>query len=385
MTDNLTSNSPHPVLQAVLGTMDMTVESELSLFREYQSLANLSIAEEQPSDLQSLPHSLPNTSETEQASQIQSPGNSGEDLTPSELALFQIDTTNEEAAPESFPDNLEQQEAVLEASGENQNSTVAGAPLPDEAEEDDPHLSSLDPAIDDYLDSSTVLRQHLDESVVDPAPAPAPTPSLQKLLLLLGLGVLGVLAIVWGMNITGLRQKLWPPKEPQPQAAQSQISQDQPTLSSPSPTPSDPQSNQAPSSAVALQEPDLSTQEFADVNLGNLSRLQPSPSSAPSATGGLSSVNPDPIPPPAGEPVPVVENQSSQTGLFYVVLPYDNGTSLTRAQQFVPTAFVTDSPNGQQVQMGAMETMEEAQNLASQMRTQGLSAAIVAPSNATPN
>jgi cell division septation protein DedD len=73
------------------------------------------------------------------------------------------------------------------------------------------------------------------------------------------------------------------------------------------------------------------------------------------------------------------EDIAQSGGLFYVVLPYTDPSSLAQAQQWVPTAFLTEGTGGQQIQMGALETMDAAQTLAQQLRTQGLSASIIAP------
>lgn len=388
MTDESTANSLHPALQAVLGTLDMTIESEMSLFRQHQTLATLpEVVEEEHND----PHLLPESSETDQAlssstsavvddgsEQIAPPraltDDIAEDLTPSELALFQVNTQTE-TPPDHFPNHLEQQEAVLESPSPavDPTSPVAGAPLPADEEGNDPHVSSLDPAIEDYLDSSTALRQHLEDSATEPESEPPVNAfSLKKLLVLLGLSILGTLVVVLFLNVTGLRQKLWPPKRSQPTTSQK---------NSGTPTPSaKPDVSPVPSASTATpQGPDLSTKEFSDVNLGNLSRLEPSESPVPSPASSPVVPSPTPTPSLSQEPVPIVKNQTSQTGLFYVVLPYDNAAALTQAQKLVPTAFLTAGPNGQQVQVGALETLEAAQRLAKQLRSQGLSAAIVAP------
>lgn len=398
MTDAPTSNQPHPLLQAALGTLDMTIESEMSLFRQYQTLSTLPDVEDKADDDPCLlPHASPEFSEAEQMASPQPPlekdteeaqrpiapnleltDDMAENLTPSELALFQVET---EAAP--VPDSLEQQEAVLESPVVEQHPAVAGAPLPIQEVGKDPHVSSLDPAIEDYLDSSTALRQHLEESVTDSEPEPkANSLGPQKLLMLLGLSIVGTFVIVLFLNGTGLRQKLWPPKRPPSQPIKPAAS---PEKVDPSPPSSD-QADASPtpsSSIVAAQGPDLSTREFSDVNLGNLSRLQPSVSPTPSTSTSPALPSPTPTPSvaPTQESIPVLKNPTSQTGLFYVMLPYTNTASLTQAQKLVPTAFLTTGPAGQQVQVGALATMAAAQRLAKQLRSQGLSATIVAPNS----
>ncbi|WP_299409041.1 SPOR domain-containing protein [Acaryochloris sp. IP29b_bin.148] len=401
----------------------MTIEEELALFRHAQTLATrpeMEASDVEESDPQYLPQATtadPASSAAEiiasdpplpadkadltsmnsvDSTDIFSPSplelseEIAEDLTPSELALFQVDTAS--TPPEEGEGNaLEQQEAVLESTSFDSGQAVAGAPLPSDSVEENAQVSPLDPAIEDYLDSSTALRQHLEDSTAETKAAPTPDKfTAKRLALLLGVSILGALLIALLINVTGLSKKLWPPKQPQPKPSQpsdqSSDSTDQSQLTpSPVATPST-----VSTEIAATQGPDLSKQEFSDVTLGNLSRLRPSPSPQPSAAlpSPVASPQPSAAPPrPAASPqpstapqsAPILKNQASQTGLFYVVLPYNNASSLQQAQKLVPTAFLTNGTGGQQVQVGALATLAAAQRLAKQLRVQGLSAAIIAP------
>ncbi|BDM82128.1 SPOR domain-containing protein [Acaryochloris marina] len=395
MTNSPVSNGPHPLLKAALGTLDMTIESEMSLFRQHQALAEL------PDDLKeeiSEPQMLPETTQSEagstEDSMISRTGpqdaippleleDVAEDLTPSELALFQVETDSANDSEASDSENsetkLDQQEAVLEPSPRfKQPAGVAGAPLPSEATENDPHLSKLDPAIDDYLDSSTALRQHLEEAVAEPETPPVTTNNPltpKRIMLLVGGSIVGALVVVLFLHATGLRNKLWPPKQPRPSA--------QVSASSPPKSPSSPaQPSESPLVATSPPGPDLSKKEFSDVNLENLSRLEPSSSPSPSPAASPAP-QPSAAPTPAAtlsqKPVPILKNQTSETGLFYVVIPYNNAASLQQTRKIVPTAFLTNGTGGQQVQAGALESLDAAKRLAKQLRSKGLSAAIIAP------
>lgn len=405
MTHSTSSNGPHPLLKAALGTLDMTVESEMSLFRQHQTLAELPHnTEEEASE----PQMLPETSQPEEraaeepladnASQDAIPAaleleDVAEDLTPSELALFQVETESA-VDSENSETNLEQQEAVLEPSPRFKRSAdVAGAPLPSETAENDPHVSKLDPAIEDYLDSSTALRQHLEDAVAEPETPPETnnnpfTP--KKIMFLLGGSIVGAFIVVLFLNVTGLRNKLWPPKQPRPSA---QVPASSPSQASSSPTV---KPRESPTATTSPPGPDLSKKEFSDVNLENLSRLEPKPSASPSPSSPAASPTPKPpkptseTPKPASEtpkpsatlsqePAPILKNQTSETGLFYVVIPYNNAASLQKTQKLVPTAFLTNGTGGQQVQAGALESIEAAKRLAKRLRSKGLSAAIIAP------
>lgn len=387
MIDSPSPNHPHPILKAALGTLDMTVESEMELFRQQQTLVTLSDVETsegtEPGDPQLLPQqaTAPSTPNSEvetlstdlDAYELESNTQDlAEDLTPSELALFRVNAEAEAIEKENLTAGLEQQKAVLESTSANQSSeTIVGAPLQHEAERGDSQAANLDPAIEDYLDSSTALRQHLEDSTPEPeVEEPQNTP--EKIALLILLGVVGVVAVVLFLNITGLRKKLWPPQQqqleqPQSSSIETNALQRQPSESS------EPPESDAASAIVATKGPDLSSQEFSDVNLGNLSRLESQ--SKPSPTPNSSKART--VPPPT---VPIVKEPTAKPGLFYVVLPYENTSSLSVAQEVVPTAFLTDGSGGKKVQVGALETIDAAQRLAKQLRAKGLSAAIISPS-----
>ncbi|KAI9135593.1 SPOR domain-containing protein [Acaryochloris sp. CCMEE 5410] len=367
----------------------------MSLFRQHQALVEL------PDDVKeeiSEPQMLPETTHSEAVSTEDSVTSStapqdaisplqledvAEDLTPSELALFQVETDSANDSEASDSENsetkLDQQEAVLEPSPRfKRPAGVAGAPLPSEATENDPHLSKLDPAIDDYLDSSTALRQHLEEAVAEPETPPVTTNNPltpKRIMLLVGGSILGALVVVLFLHVTGLRNKLWPPKQPRPSAP---VSASSPPKSPSAPAPP----SESPLVATSPPGPDLSKKEFSDVNLENLSRLDPSSSPSPSPATSPSP-QPSAAPTPAAtlsqKPVPILKNQTSETGLFYVVIPYNNAASLQQTRKIVPTAFLTNGTGGQQVQAGALESLDAAKRLAKQLRSKGLSAAIIAP------
>ena len=394
MIDFPSPNHPHPILKAALGTLDMTVESEMELFRQQQTLVTLSDVETsegtEPGDPQLLPQqaTAPSTPNSEvetlstdlDAYELESNTQDlAEDLTPSELALFRVNAEAEAIEKENLTAGLEQQEAILESTSANQSSeTIVGAPLQHEAERGDSQAANLDPAIEDYLDSSTALRQHLEDSTPEPeVEEPQNTP--EKIALLILLGVVGVVAVVLFLNITGLRKKLWPPQQqqleqPQSSSIETNALQRQPSESS------EPPESDAASAIVATKGPDLSSQEFSDVNLGNLSRLESQSKPSPTPNSSKARTVPptkEPVPSPT---VPIVKEPTAKPGLFYVVLPYENTSSLSVAQEVVPTAFLTDGSGGKKVQVGALETIDAAQRLAKQLRAKGLSAAIISPS-----
>ncbi|NJM65325.1 MAG: SPOR domain-containing protein [Acaryochloris sp. RU_4_1] len=393
----------------------MTIESELALFRQAQALATLpspeEFAEQETEEKAHEPQLLtPNLEEgllpipiapeapianpvmaidSPEVALSPAPPSLGwsediaDNLTPAELALFRVNAGSDTTI-ESVGAELDQQEAVLEPTtpspSSQERNTVVGAPLSADAEGDHPNISKLDPAIEDYLDSSTALRQHLEESMPVPETNPEPSKfSPQKLVQFGALTVLGTLVVALFLNVTGLSKKLRPSPVPQlertPPSSSEAISPQSQLTASPIPTATSPR-----------PKLELSSPEVAEVNSGNLSPSQPS-ASVPMPSNSSNAGTAVPATPVASvqspvpqEPIPVITEETAQSGgLFYVMLPYTNPSSLTQAQQWVPTAFLTEGTGGQQIQMGALETMDAAQTLAQQLRTRGLSASIIAP------
>ncbi|NJK41805.1 MAG: hypothetical protein HC934_11555, partial [Acaryochloridaceae cyanobacterium SU_2_1] len=282
------------------------------------------------------------------------------DLSPQELALFQVTPQNFEDSRPSPADletqgtpaelDCEQQEAVLEMDIADANAQPSGEvveiPLTAEQRADTPTFADyLDPAIEEYLDSSTVLRQHLEASTgpSDPKLAPQqPKTQARIAILTLGLVSLGVVGVIFLY-----RARFW--KRPQPVP----VEQTSPAV----PSASGPASLSPTAKESPLSSPATGNNPAAPLTPGSTS------------TAPLS---------PSGQ-VPVQTAENSESRLFYVVLPYTTPEALSAIQATIPLAFVTDSVEGKQIQVGALETLSEAQILAAELRKQGLSATIVSP------
>lgn len=175
------------------------------------------------------------------------------------------------------------------------------------------------------------------------------------------------------------------------------------------------------------KSPDLASQEFVDLDLNSLSNVNPQPSQFPSPTATAKPVVPPPISgspnttstpsykpsaeldnlsstllPQSGQSannqstttipsstpslksVPETTNNTSNSeitspiksddGWHYVVVDYVNEESLYQAQQVVPDAYTRETPDGMKIQMGALLEPERAEKFLKQLREEGLNA-----------
>ncbi|MGD1716223.1 hypothetical protein [Dapis sp. BLCC M172] len=169
------------------------------------------------------------------------------------------------------------------------------------------------------------------------------------------------------------------------------------------------------------KSPDLASQEFVDLDLNTLSNVNPKPSQFPSPTTKVKPVVPPPIsgsvnttsqsnkatakldnlsttllpqsapstvvtlssptPSPIVKPSPEISSSSqitnpikSDDGWYYVVLDYVNEESLYKAQQIISDAYIRETSNGMKIQMGAFWEPERAKMFLQELRQEGLDA-----------
>lgn len=277
----------HPVLQTALASLDLTVESELTYYRQQQ--AQLLIASDPSTD--PVPEAQQSTEEDapslEDATVIEAPHTpfGVPPIAPADPESTAADVSH--AEPETLPDaalvpESEIQEAALVTTGTDSSAetedmikieTPPDATLDSETAEplntpppaDFPksYENYLDPSIEDYLESSEALLRHLEESKAEPEQEPTPT---NKLLpgLLLALLVLGLSApIIWGLR-RGKRPAEQPPADtvspsPSPSLSPSPSPKLPPLpITTPKPTPSGTSTTPSPvptASSIPLQPP----------------------------------------------------------------------------------------------------------------------------------
>lgn len=176
----------------------------------------------------------------------------------------------------------------------------------------------------------------------------------------------------------------------------------------------------APNSEDASQEanmlppsPDLSKEEFKDLELDNLGSVNPSPTPVPratptpttppaaSATGSTSTLNnldrvlepdanssaanptntpsPNATPTPNPDvPKPPVDADDRYYDFHFVVVEYDP-QAWEKVRETVPDAYLRQFPVGERIQVGAFDTDEEAQQLVERLTAQGLNAQAYQP------
>ncbi|MDY6938965.1 MAG: hypothetical protein SWY16_14995 [Cyanobacteriota bacterium] len=183
----------------------------------------------------------------------------------------------------------------------------------------------------------------------------------------------------------------------------------------------------APATEEAPQEteelptsPDLSREEFKDLELDNLGSVNPSPSpvpqtaptpvptAAPTPTPGSTSTldnldrvldpnadpseaNPSPADPtatPSPEaspnseeaetPKPPVDEDDRYYNFHFVVVEY-NPQNWDKVRETVPDAYLRQFPVGERIQVGAFDTQEEAQQLLDALQAGGVNATVYQP------
>ena len=178
----------------------------------------------------------------------------------------------------------------------------------------------------------------------------------------------------------------------------------------------------APNSEDASQEantlppsPDLSKEEFKDLELDNLGSVNPSPTPVPratptpatppaaSATGSTSTLNnldrvldpnanpseanptdtqPSPDPSPnsdaADVPKPAVDEDDRYYDFHFVVVEYDP-QAWEKVREAVPDAYLRQFPVGERIQVGAFDSDGEAQELVERLNAQGINAQAYQP------
>ncbi|MGB3510345.1 MAG: hypothetical protein WBA93_14135 [Microcoleaceae cyanobacterium] len=168
------------------------------------------------------------------------------------------------------------------------------------------------------------------------------------------------------------------------------------------------------------KSPNLASQEFVDLDLNTLSNVNPQPSQIPSPTATAKPLVPPPISgsantssvptykpsaeldnlsstllpesaqsannqstttTPSSTPAPKTTSSSqitspikSEDGWYYVVVDYINEESLYQAQQVVPDAYIRETADGMKIQMGALWETDRAEKFLKELREEGLNA-----------
>ncbi|MEG4073928.1 SPOR domain-containing protein [Microcoleus sp. Pol14C2] len=387
------SSTPiNPALQAVLGSLDVNLEAELTTYRRHRRRAEQWVSPSVRTGKQ--------TATTEQ--QL------AQNLAP--------ETAEETQQPLSLPLSL------AGTQGDAPLATTRGGTK----------LSSSAFAPNNYLESSEKLIESLDESKAEPAVERSLAASLltplglsSMLLFLLSCTALGY-AVMYPSNLVkmvGLNRLLDRtssspndspastsisdtstkelPKAPNLVSKEfveldlSTLSNVQPTVSpipSPSPKasiPPTPPAPPGPSGAVPIPTEDGNPARGREQGLSNLSTAllpTPSPSAAqPVPTLPTLPPTPSPAQPAAASPAtaspaaaspaaasPLGRPARAADGFYYVVTDYTGEKSLQQARTAVPDAYVRNFSKGVKIQMGALNDPASAERLAKELQEKGV-------------
>jgi cell division septation protein DedD len=309
-------------LKAAIACLDLSLESELALYRNRQKQESMALAALPSAEMEaSAPQSF-------------------------DLALepFSHDDSSEEALAGSLSKSDERSEtAPAEAVDQEMTAVIEDDEIETLPESYGAELTAepkafdqfLDPSIEDYLESSEALLKHLD----DPAKAEITpvedggTAAKRSWVVISGvtLLILGLLALAGFLGVLAMR---WFSLKP---------------VSVPTPQP--------------LVSPSAS--------------LPPSPNAAIAPTEG---VPPNPVanatvtPTPSATPTAPINPNASR----YVVLATDSQASLQTARQLVPDAFIAVVDGQQRIQLADLESLQQAQQMVNELKNQGFPASIVA-------
>ena len=243
--------------------------------------------------------------------------------------------------------------------------------------EDDHLASAIAPT--PYLDSS----EKLIESFSDVPPMPDPVSSSdfkpqRKTVSLLAGAILGFGGLIAGLGASYLMSN--------PQMAQHVMNG---LRGSAQAVATDPQKPFDPPG------PDLSVEEFVDINIDSLSSLHmPQPGLDPQAApSGLSSSTLPPSP-ATSTALPPIANQNPNSTLggiqaavipanatYYVTVPFTTEQALSVIRQSVAEAFVRQFKVGSRVQLAAFDDLASAQQFIEKIKAQGISAQVHGPTD----
>lgn len=369
-----------PVLQSVLGSMDVKLEQELTRYRRYRRKSQSSDEPKQnPSNLQSqqFPDTISPNIQTPE-----SPATKGQPTGWESVTL-------PEPAP-IVPHN--QNGTTTNGNGSHIETSTVTSP--------DGYLESTEKLISSIEKRAEYRRQRRSQSWTNRLFTPLGM--LSMLLLLISSAILGyVVTGGSGIQILGLNRLFKGNESPTSQPMDTGVE-------------------------VEPQSPNLATQEFVELDLNNLSTVNPSPnqpgtSPTPANPGdsnetappppspsvviptgpGLNNLSqellPDPVAPtpapspapaptpaptpaggtvaPANTPTPTQVNTNpvqAEDGFYYVVTDYQNEANFETVRQVVPDAYIREFKTGVKIQMGALGDAESAKMLAEELRAAGI-------------
>jgi hypothetical protein len=322
-------------LRAALGCLDLSLESELALFRRQSQV----------------PKALTGSLDGGEQTELKADG-------PDEVL-----PDREEGLSPHFEDPIEEQIAFesvtadpMEAASARSLVYLSGPSQEDPETLPEPYSADitaepkaferfLDPSIEDYLESSEALLKHLEDSAsstdrqVKPLTRHSWGSTLKAIAIILGL--LGLLSLVAFLIVAWLT--------PKPRPVEPNLQLSPPSSQVPSP------SSQIDSSGIAVAT---------------------TPRALPSA---VASVSP-PIQQPTTEvsPSPSPSVPVGKAAFYAVVADYNNSESLKMAQKLVPDAYLSEEGGPRHIRLAWLDDLQKAQTLVQELKNKGFAASILA-------
>lgn len=367
-------------LQAALGCLDLSLESELALYRRHRLQSD-----EMDSSLESATSALLLGASADSSidsvaldtapvispplAEEGSPVSVPSDLTftepqPSEPSASTPDPTSEEAISEVQARDIAVDRALDRTDGdlmtlayleEEEPETL---PEPYSAEitaEPEAFERFLDPSIEDYLESSEALLKHLDDSTIDPL-SPSTTPPQKKWTLplkgsLITVGLVALVGLAW--IVLSQWSKLQKPQTaPVAPTAPSQTMS--PGGGSPAPA----------GTGIPSVRPSSPTTPGANT-----------PSPTVQAVPGQSNASPTAAPSPSASVSPSAQNGAKY---YVVVAPYQDSGSLEKARELVPDAFIDNKGGQSRIQLAQLDDLQQAQQFVNDLKKRGFSSTVLA-------
>jgi cell division septation protein DedD len=321
---------PSEKLKAAIACLDLSLESELALYRHRLSQETVALAALPSAESDALVlHPLDSTEDSGLFPQRETHGDTAtdEDLTLADQGIATLEE-DDDTLPESYSAELTAQPKSFD--------------------------QFLDPSIDDYLQSSETLLKHLNQPAeANPAPVDDAATAPKRSWVVMGgvtLLILGLLALGGFLIMLALR---WFSIKP------------------------------APNLQVPIQPAPLPTTSLSTGATPSLSRLpsaategtspQPTSSPSPGAVAATEGVPPTPF--PSNTPTSTINPNASR----YIVLAVANSPeSLQTAQRLVPDAYVVEVDGQKRIQLAALDSLQQAQQMVDELKNQGFPATIVA-------
>jgi hypothetical protein len=329
-------------LWAVLGCLDLSLESELALFRRQsqapKALVGSLDVDEQVALSIGIQEAVEPRVEEELAPYLEEP--------------IDKQTEFEGIAPDLMQEASDARNLVyLSGPGPSQEDPET-LPEPygaDITAEPKSFERFLDPSIEDYLESSEALLKHLEDSAsstterqVKPLTRRSWGSGLKAIAITLGL--LGLFSLVVFLIVAWLTPK---PRQSEPTPQLSPQPTQVPSTSS--------QSSQIDSSGIAV----ATTPKALPSDVATVSPPTQSPT-------GLTSPSPSPA------------TSVGKADFYAVVANYNNPESLKMAQKLVPDAYLNDVGGQQRIQLAWLDNLQKAETLVKDLKNKGFAASIVA-------